>query len=353
MPNDFTGRAPGSPSVSVVVLNWNGGALVESCLSSVLAQEPLPSEVVVVDNGSSDGSLDRIRSLGGPVRMIELGTNRGYSAGMNEGIKATTGEFLVLLNLDVVLFSDYVRLCAGKLTENPGLGGVTGKLLRPGPTHPPILDTTGHLVYRSRRAVDRGEGEPDLGQYDAKTKIFGVCGAAPVYRRAMLEEIRLGNQYFDEDFFAYFEDFDLSWRARLAGWSFEFVPEAVGQHHRGATGAKAATSILAFNHVNRLFVMVKNDHPLSFLRHLPGIAYTELRATLHMLSRRPAALGKAWLLFFANFSDYRRKRRLIQSRRKVGWRELEPWFCPYRYGFRATLRRARRRRSSSAERLAR
>jgi GT2 family glycosyltransferase len=257
------------------------------------------------------------------------------------------------LNLDVTLEPGYLRLCAQRLADDPGLGGVTGKLLRPAEGGRPIIDTTGHLVYRSRRAVDRGEGETDQGQYDAGTRVFGVCGAAPMYRRAMLEETELEGEYFDEDFFAYFEDFDLSFRARLAGWDFAFVPEAVGRHHRGATGAKSSTRILALNHVNRLFVMVKNDHPLSFLRHLPGIAYTEVRATAHMLSRRPAALGQAWFLFFSSLGKFLKKRRLIQGNRKVAWQQLEPWFEPYHYGMRATLDRARRRRSAGAERLAR
>ncbi len=101
---------------------------------------------------------------------------------------------------------------------------------------PPILDSTGHLVFASRRAIDRGERELDRGQYDALTNLFGVCGAAPVYRRKMLEDVRLSDEYFDEDFFAYFEDFDISWRAKLKGWNFGFVPGAIGYHYRGASG---------------------------------------------------------------------------------------------------------------------
>lgn len=343
----------GPPGVSAVVLNWNGGDLVKACVESVLEQDLAANEILVVDNGSSDGSVAQIRSTGGRVQVLELGNNLGFSAGMNAGIKATTCEYVLLLNLDVTLEAGYIRLCAQALAEDPQLGGVTGKLLQAGTRKPPIIDTTGHIVYRSRWVVDRGQGEPDRGQYDSSTRIFGVCGAAPMLSRAMLEDIKIDDEFFDEDFFAYFEDYDLSWRARLVGWGFGFVPGAIAHHLRGGSQGKSAARILAYNHVNRLFVMLKNDHPLSFLRHFPEIAYTEIRATLHMLRRRPAALCRAWITFFSLFSKQWRKRKKVQQKRRIGWRELEASFTPHPHGVRATLERARDRRSANAERLAR
>ncbi|HEX2053551.1 MAG TPA: glycosyltransferase family 2 protein, partial [Actinomycetota bacterium] len=196
---------------------------------------------------------------------------------------------------------------------------------------------------RNRRAVDRGEREPDTGQYDSDRALFSVCGAAPVYRRAMLDDVAVDGQYLDEDFFAYFEDFDLSWRAQLRGWRFAYVPEATGRHFRGGSGGKSSTFILSCNHRNRLLVMLHNDTPAAFAKALPGILYTEVRATLHMLSLRPAALVKAWGDFFRLLPRHLARRRRIQRRRTVSWSELEQWFAPYDYRISTLLRRARQR----------
>lgn len=325
------------------MLNFNGGKMVLECLDSVVAQDFPSLEIIVVDNASSDLSAGRILDRFPGTRVIRLDQNKGYTGGMNTGIRATSGEFVALLNFDVRLRPDYLRRCSLALQADPMIGGVTGKLLRPDPVKPRIIDTTGHVVYRNRRAVDRGERQRDRGQYDADIHVFGVCGAAPVYRREMLDDVAVQGDYFDEDFFAYFEDFDLAWRARLRGWQFAFVPQAVGDHYRGGSGAKASKFILACNHRNRLLVMLRNDDLRSFVRHLPGIAYTELRASLHMLRRCPAALPAAWGQFFAMLPRQLAKRRSIQQSRTVGADELEQWFEPYSYGVRATFRRARER----------
>lgn len=326
-----------------MVLNFNGGRMVTDCLASLDAQEPSCGEIICVDNASTDGSPDVIEQRFPSVRLVRLARNMGFAGGMNRGILACRGDPVALINLDVVLQSDYLAHCTAALDADRTLGGVTGKLLRPADAGPPILDTTGHIVYRNRRAVDRGEREVDRGQYDQDRELFSVCGAAPVYRRRMLDDIMVSHDYFDEDFFAYFEDFDLSWRAQLRGWGFSYVPAAVARHHRGGSEGKASTFILACNHRNRLLVMLRNDSPASFVRHLPGIAYTELRATLHMLKLRPAALVLAWGQLVKLLPSQLAKRRVIQRTRTVGWEDLERWFQPYDYSLASIIRRARQR----------
>lgn len=325
------------------MLNFNGSEMVLECLQSVMQQQPALEQIVCVDNASSDGSAEAIAQRFPDVKLIRLPTNQGFAGGMNRGIESTSSEFVALLNLDVTLAPDYLLNCVKTLQSDPGLGGVTGKLLRAVESKPAILDSTGHIVYRNRRAVDRGELEPDTGQYDDRLQLFSICGAAPCYRRKMLDDVAIDGEVFDEDFFAYFEDFDLSWRAQLKGWRFAYVPAAVGRHHRGGSGGKASTQILAYNHRNRLLVMLRNDHPASFFRHLGGIAYTELRATLHMLKLRPAALLLAWTEFACLVPRQLAKRRTIQAGRTVGWRELESSMFPYDYSLRALLMRARQR----------
>ena len=331
--------------MSAVVLNYNGGKMVLDCVAALQAQSPPCLEIVCVDNNSADGSAHDVEARFPGVRIVQLPANLGFAGGMNRAIDASIGDYVALINLDVTLESQYLDLCAQALTADPTLAGVTGKLIRPGDADPAILDTTGHTVYRNRRAVDRGEREPDLGQYDNDTALFSLCGAAPVLRRASLEDVRMDGEYFDEDFFAYFEDFDLCWRAQLRGWHFAYVPKAVGTHYRGGSGGKSSTFILSCNHRNRLLVMLHNDSAASFLRHLPGIAYTELRATLHMLTLRPAALVRAWAAFFRLLPRQIRKRRRIQASRKVPWQELEHWFESYDYRFSEIFRRARQRKA--------
>lgn len=329
--------------VSAVVLNYNGGQMVLDCLASLEAQVPPCTEIICVDNDSRDGSVGEVEARFPDVRLVRLTHNIGFAGGMNRGITHSSGEFVALINLDVTLAPDYLARCVSAMQADPALGGVTGKLYRPEPADPPILDTTGHTVYRNRRAVDRGEREPDRGQYDHLGPLFSVCGAAPVYRRRMLGEVALDGEYFDEEFFAYFEDLDLSWRAQMRGWGFAFVPAATGRHFRGGSGGKTSTFILACNHRNRLLVMLRNDTPAAFLRHLPGIVYTEMRATLHMLNLRPAALVMAWKDFFRLLPGQLARRRRIQAARTVGWRDLEHWFEPYDYRISEMLRRARTR----------
>jgi GT2 family glycosyltransferase len=331
--------------VSAVVLNFNGGSLVLGALASLEAQDPPLAEIICVDNASHDGSPDVIAERFPGVRLVRLERNTGFTGGMNRGIREATGEFVLLVNLDLTLDPSYAARCAAALAEDERLGGVTGKLLRPGSAVPPIIDTTGHVVYRNRRAVDRGEREPDVGQYDDKRSLFSICGAAPMYRRRMLDDVALDGQVFDEDFFMYFEDLDLSWRAQLAGWRFGFVPDAIGRHERGGSGGTSSTFILACNHRNRWLVMLRNDAAMSFLRHLPGIVYTELRATLHMLGRRPAAIPLAWFQWLRLLPRQWRRRRTIQKRRQVGWRDLESSFEPYDYGPTALRRRGRQRKA--------
>jgi len=325
-------------STSVVVLNWNGGQMVQRCVASVLAQTQPADEVLVVDNGSTDGSAAALSARFPQVPMLALERNTGFAGGMNAGLAATRGQAVLVLNLDVELEPGYLARCVDALSADPALGGVTGKLLRfAGDGQEPVLDSTGHRLYRNRRAVDRGEREPDAGQYDSAREVFGVGGAAPVLRRAMLDDVREGDEVFDADFFAYFEDIDLCWRARTRGWTFGYQPAAVARHHRGGTGGRRLDALEAGNHRNRLLLMVKNDAPASLRRHLGGIAYTELRSCLHLGATRPRALLLAYLGLLRLLPRMLRKRRRVQSRRTVGWRELEPWFEPYDY--RAVLRR--------------
>lgn len=259
-------------TVTVIILSWNSKPHLGACLDSVRAQTYPNKEVLVIENGSRDGSAEFVRGRYPEVRLMVQETNQGFARGNNLGIDQSRGEFVMTLNSDVVLRPDYLERLIGELANNPGLGMVCGKLFRPdGKT----LDSTGLILTRARRFRDRGSEEEDRSQYDGSRDIFGVCAAAAIFRRRTLEDIRTGSEYFDEDFFAYVEDVDLAWRARRLGWTAAFVPAAAGTHIRGGSNLHLKTK-QALSFRNRYWMILKNDTPLHLLLDFPLLAVYDL-----------------------------------------------------------------------------
>ena len=200
------------------------------------------------------------------------------------------------------------------------------------PVAAPVLDSTGHVLYRNRVAANRGENEPDCGQYDTAGEVFGVCAAAALYRRAMLEDVRLGDDYFDSKFFVYLEDVDLDWRARLRGWKAYYVPTAVAIHERGHRGDRRRQTAPEIQHSlkNRYLLMIRNDRFADVLRDLAVILITEILRLLDYGLRRPAALSGYFraLRFLPHAVATHRQ---IHRRRLVGGAALRRWLEPVRF----------------------
>ncbi|MBI4161835.1 MAG: glycosyltransferase family 2 protein [Acidobacteria bacterium] len=293
-----------SGKVSVIVLNWNGGGFVVRCLESLLEQTHPDLEVVVVDNGSRDGSLEVIRERFRDLPRLELGENLGYCRANNAAIPYADGEFLLFLNTDVVLEPDFLEHAVASFALDPRIGMVTGKLLRFGGE---VVDTTGQFLGRSRRTVERGFDRTDDRRFAEPGPVFSVCGAAALYRRRMVEEIEVGGEFFDEDFFAFHEDLDVGWRAQNSGWRGHYNPQAVGYHFRGGwlqpyrKGRRRRLTLrhappdLQFHIVkNRYLSILKNDTAGGYLRDLPFIWGRDLLVLGFLLWRRPGVL---WRLF--------------------------------------------------------
>src|SRR5262249_55001042 len=152
------------------------------------------------DNASADDSVARARALG--ARVVTSERNIGFAAAANELIRRTTGAYLLLLNPDAYPAPDYLARLHAAAEAEPRIGSLSGKLLRGDPVEgPPVIDSAGHVLYRNRTALNRGENEPDRGQFDEPGEVFGVCAAAALYRRAMLEDVRVADDYFDSTFF--------------------------------------------------------------------------------------------------------------------------------------------------------
>jgi GT2 family glycosyltransferase len=289
--------------VAVVVVAWNSMDYIGDCLDSLLALEQPPAEIVVVDNGSTDGTPEHIRDGYPAIRVIACGENIGYCRANNLGFDETASPLVLALNPDTRLTPHFLRELIPAF-DDPAVGIAAGKLLRFDGRH---LDSAGQLLGRSRQPLDRGYGDPDQGQYDENDEVFGACGAAALYRRAMLESIRDPETgYFDETFFAFYEDLDLAWRARRNGWKAVYRHRAVGYHARGGTtgrsspAARWAASLgrppeVRFHIAkNRYLTILKNDTRGAYLRNLPFIWARDLGMAGVLALTSPGVLLRLW-----------------------------------------------------------
>ncbi len=291
-------RAP----VAVVVVTWNAARWIDDCLASLRALERPPAEVVVVDSGSTDGTAERVRARFPEARLVRPGENVGFCRGNNLGFAATAAPFVLALNPDARLDPRFLEELLPAF-EDPRVGLAAGKLLRlDGRT----VDSAGQELGLSRRPVDRGYGRPDDGRWDRDGETFGACGAAALYRRAMLDAVRdPDGAWFDEAFFAFYEDLDLAWRARKLGWRCAYRHRAVGYHARGASaerrgGAARLAALLGrrpeirFHIVkNRYLTLLRNETVAGYLLHAPWIWARDL-ALLALALASPGVPGRLW-----------------------------------------------------------
>jgi GT2 family glycosyltransferase len=317
------------PSVTAVVVNWNHGDCILDCLQALQTQNYPATQVIVVDNGSTDGSPDAIALRFPAVELRRWPANRGFAAAFNNAARGSDSAFVLSANPDVIPQPDFISELVSAITQDDRLGAAAPKLLWT--DDPRLLDSTGLFIDRRRGPYDRGQGQPDHGQFDTQRRVFGACGAAALYRRTMLEDVAVDGEFMDEDFFAYYEDADLAWRAQLRGWECAYVPDAVARHARGwgdtlrkrrVAGQDARGVRLALR--NRYLMTMKNDAASNFLKDLPLILGAEAARLAYATIRIPRALlgitdlCQAWPAAV-------RKRRLIRSRRTVSDEEIRRW----------------------------
>lgn len=247
----------GAPLVSVVIPNWNGAKLLPSCLDALRRQTLKEREVIVVDNGSRDESCRLVAERYPEVRLVPLTANLGLTGGCNAGIRVARGQVIALLNNDAEADAEWLEALVEALERNPQVGSVASKMLLYDQRD--VINSAGDFYGRDGIPGNRGVWRKDDGSYDQEERVFGACGGAAAYRRAMLDQIGL----FDEDFFMYCEDVDLAWRAQLAGWPCLYTPKAKVYHRLSATGGGATASF--YTGRNTLYVIAK-DVPVSLQR---------------------------------------------------------------------------------------
>ncbi|MDP3963150.1 MAG: glycosyltransferase family 2 protein [bacterium] len=360
------------PLVTISILSYNDEATIETAVKSAALQLWPRIELIVFDNNSKDntkrllaGMKERLPGLRSAhlsahgvenaefrFHILESKENIGFAPGHNRIIAMAKGEYVLLLNSDAGLDDNFLKNAMRVFAGDERIAAVQGKLYRLDPdteeprvdeaTKKPIIDTTGLLMLKNRRIINRGQGTPDTGMYDRQEEIFGADGAAPLYRKTSLEDVKicLGArcEYLDEDFFSYKEDVDLAWRLRLAGWKAVYAPDAVGYHQRGS-GESAATSYIAIMgerrrlsklskyHAfkNQRLMQAKNDMPSLLAKHFFRWFPKEIGSWFYVLAFERytwRAFGRMLRLL----PKMLRKRRVIMKSRKVSAKDMERWF---------------------------
>ncbi|MBI5418625.1 MAG: glycosyltransferase family 2 protein [Deltaproteobacteria bacterium] len=245
-------KGTGTLFLSVVIVNWNGRHLLKECLDSILAQGDEDLEVIVVDNGSRDGSPDFLKShYARKILLIELATNEGWSGGNNKGIESSHGEYVLLLNNDVCLGSDFFRRLREGISMHPGAGMYATKILNYHDRS--VIDNTGHVIFWDGTARGRGRRRKDGPEFGKEEEVLCPSGAAGVYKREIFENVGP----IDDDYFTYGEDTELGLRARQAGYRCYYLPSAVLYHKYSASGGPFTPRKIYYVERNRVWTVIK------------------------------------------------------------------------------------------------
>ena len=298
--------------VSVIIVNWNGRKFLAKCLESLLHQAYRRFSIILVDNGSNDGSIDFVIRNYPEVKTIALPKNVGFSVANNIAIKTVKTEYVALLNNDAVAHPLWLQSLIGALESCPEAGFAASKMLYY--DNPEIIDRAGDSYTRAGAGLLRGRAEP-ASSYNRQEWIFGACAAAALYRTRMLRDIGL----FDEDFFLLYEDVDLSFRAQLRGYKCLYVPEAIVYHKGSGSIIYDSPTSVYYGHRNLEWVYIKNMPAGLILKTLfPHIIY-DMAAFFFFAARgRSKDFIKAKWDALKGLNKVLKKRRQIQDNRKVG-----------------------------------
>ena len=294
------------PKACVVVPNWNGIDSLGTCLDSLIAQSAT-ANVIVVENGSSDGSQQFLNKNYPKLTVLYQDKNLGFAGGVNVGIRYAIDhgyEYVALFNNDAVADKNWLKQLIGGM-DNEKIGITTCTFMSADGQH---VDSTGDQFTNWGLPYPRGRGESNAKKYIKQTDIFGASGGASLYRVSMLQEIGL----FDEDFFAYYEDVDVSFRAQLAGWKIKYIPEAIAYHDTGSTSRKIKGFTTYQTMKNQPLVVFKNV-PASLM--WPVLWRFTIAHTLFFV--RAISRGQGWIALRGDTEGTRLLFRKVGERRRI------------------------------------
>ena len=304
--------------VSVIVLNWNGRQHLEMCLTAVAAQQDVSCETILVDNGSTDGSVELVRERFPWVRVVPLSDNRGFAGGNNAGVREARGRYVAFLNNDTAAEPTWLRALLAGVDEAAGFAVTTSCLVFM--DDPTRIDSAGDGVLRWGGAFKRHHGgSVELAR--ESVEVFAACGGACLMSRPVFDA--LGG--FDEDFFLSQEDVDLSYRARLLGYRVRYVADAVVKHRGSATLGRVSKLSVFHAQRNLEWMYLKNTPTSILVRTIPGHLIYNMAAAVHFARvGRFGTFLRAKAAALAGVPGVLRKRAVVQQTARVGAREIWP-----------------------------
>lgn len=304
-----------TPTVTIVIPNWNTQHWLPGCLAGLQAQTYRNFRVIMVDNGSTDNSVAWVQQHYPEVEIIAFAENRGFAVAVNAGIRQAATEYIALLNVDTVPQPQWLAELVKTMAESPAeIGALASKMLSLG--NPGVIDDAGDTLSWYGSARKRGLGQP-AEHYTEPIEVFSVCAGAALYRRTFLEETR----GFDESFGSYLEDIDLGLRGRLLGYRYLYVPTAPILHQSHGAGLVRSRYVYLMMR-NRLALLVKSIPLALFLKH----GYTLLFGQFYFLLvyKKPFHAVAGIFSFLAALPQILRQRRLIQHGKKISNEALDP-----------------------------
>jgi GT2 family glycosyltransferase len=308
--------------VSIVIPTRNGKEHLLDCLPSVARQTIQPRETIVVDNASTDGTTELIRSQYSWVKLVQLDGNYGFAYAVNRGIEASVGEYVALLNDDTEVDQDWLRELVAAVESDLGVGSVASKMVNFYDRN--LIDAAGDGLGISGVPTNHGQGKPDAPLFNKQKYVFGACAGAALYRRSCISEVGLLDEDFASHFrklnlvISHFEDVDLAYRLQLAGYRCLYTPKAICYHKRGATVGRAPAHLIQSMERNLVNLYAKDVPFALLLRLLPKILAAR---TLHYLRAVRSGRGTAFILGITKgigqIPKSLPKRRDIQRKRKV------------------------------------
>lgn len=311
------------PSVSILIVNYNGEHLLRGCLDSLSRVQDLSFEVIVVDNASKDRSLEILREYSW-VKVLESKINRGFAGGNNFGLPQCAGDYILLLNSDTIVRPGFLHPLCEYFALHPAVGIVQGKMFLP--NREGRLDNCGSFLTRFGFMYHRGFLKHDAEIYNTAYPIFSAKGACMMFRRQVIAAA--GGYLFDEDFFCYYEETDFCHRAWLAGHEVHFVPDSVIDHLMGATSEKSQHRDFVMSHFleNQMFSLLSNLEIGSAFRIMPFYFALFFGSLVAALATGKGSLARAHLKAlsanFLHFNKLRKQRAAVHKIRKISDREL-------------------------------
>ena len=318
--------------VSVTIVTYNSGRFIKRCLESVLEQKYPSLEVIVIDNASTDGTIDILEQFADRCQICYNDENIGFAAAQNQAIALSSGEWVLTLNPDVLLLKNFIQALTDAGQIDPKVGTVCGKLLTIRASfdlpEKQLVDSTGIYFTPMLRHLDRGSQEVDNGHYLNFEYVFGATAAAALYRRQMIDDISILGEFFDPDFFVYREDADVAWRAQLMGWRCMYTPHARGYHVRNVLpgNRRALPPAINMHSVkNRFLMRIKNMTPDLYRRNWLSITTRDVVVFSACLLREHSSLKAFWYTA-RNWRRVLAKRHEIMKRRRVKDDYIASWF---------------------------